>query len=171
MLTGEDAQKYTTERCFDAYMSGSKAISIGGTFLFKEQICAYLFDLPDYDVYYNDSLVDRYSDKDLYLKGEYGIPSYGGYYGPDLGLIEFDFHQPHKENLLVIGESYDNAISDLLASHFNKSYYVDLRAYETDMGEEFNIEKFIKDKDISKVLFIGNIDFYVLDTFMLKGSN
>ena len=171
MLTGEDAQNYTEERCFDAYISGSKATDIGGNLFFKAQLCAYLFALPEHDVYINGSLVDKYSNKDLYLAGKVNVPSYGDYYGSDYGLIEFDFQQPTKTNLLILGESYDNAINDLVASHFNKTYNVDLRAYKTDMGKEFNIAEFIKENDISQVLFIGNIDFYVLDTFMLEGGN
>ena len=56
----------------------------------------------------------------------------------------------------------------MIASHFNKSYCVDLRAYEMDMGHKFEFDKYIFENNITKVLFVGNIDFYVANIFNLE---
>jgi len=94
--------------------------------------------------------------------------SYGKFYGGDEGEVIFDYNNPQAENILIFGESYDNAIIELLAAHFNKTYCVDLRAYEMDLGEKFNFNKYIENNDISKIVFIGNIDFYVMEQFLVE---
>lgn len=165
MVSKEEANSYEKEICLKSIMSGSKASSAGSTDIFTENFCAYQFNLLEHDVFINGTKVDSYGDYKTINKENPDTISYGKYYGWDVGLIEFDYHEPKKENLLIIGESYDNAINELLASHFNKTYNVDLRAYEMDMHEPFDLLKFVKKNDILKVLLIGNIDFAVSDTF------
>lgn len=70
--------------------------------------------------------------------------------------------------MLVIGESYDNAILKLLASHFNKTYSIDLRNYERTFGAKFQFSEYVKDSQIDKVLLIGNIDYFTMSEFMLE---
>lgn len=48
------------------------------------------------------------------VPGELAL-SYGAFYGGDDGEIIFDTGRTDRGNLLVIGESYDNAILKLLA--------------------------------------------------------
>lgn len=163
-----DIIKPKEEICLKNKMSGSKSSSIGGQLVFKEQFCAYKFELPEHSIKINNNIVDSYGFADEYFNGNLNNISYGGFYGGDDGFIEFNYKQPEKENLLIIGESYDNAINELLASHFNKTYNVDLRNYKTDMNKEFNLKEIIKNYDINKILLIGNIDYFVLDTFMIK---
>ncbi len=170
MISNDEPINWKEEKDFGITLSGSKANAIGGKLLFKEPFKAYIFDLPDYDLYINNNKAEQYGNKTAYLNNQVLEASYGDYYGNDIALLEFDFHRPEKENLLIVGESYDNAINDLLASHFNKTYNVDLRAYALDYKEEFNIEEFIKQNDIDKVLLIGNIDYIDSATFMLKGD-
>ena len=71
----------------------------------------------------------------------------------------------------MIGESYDNAINELLASHFNHTYNVDLRNYERENGKPFNLDAFVTEHSIDRILLIGNIDYYVMEEFNLKGGN
>ena len=37
-----------------------------------------------------------------------------------------------------------------------------------DLGEKFNFNKYIENNDISKIVFIGNIDFYVMEQFLVE---
>lgn len=157
-----------SELCLKQKLSGSKAREIGGQLFFKEKFCAYTFELPEHNIRINNQKVESYGDYKKIINSEINEVSYGNFYGGDYGLLEFDYNQPEKENLLIIGESYDNAINEILASHFNKTYNVDLRAYEKDIGEKFNLKKFVNKYNIDNVLLIGNIDFYLSDTFMLS---
>lgn len=147
--------------------SGSKARQIGGDLLFREEFKAYNFNFQEHKTYINNVEVSEYGNTYDYFNNKKQGITYGNFYGGDNGLVEFDYNDPQKQNLLIIGESYDNAINELLASHFNKTYNVDLRAYKSEMGKEFELKKFIKEKDIDKVLLIGNKDYFVLETFML----
>lgn len=148
---------------------GSKANSVGSNIL-KETFYAYKFNFPNFE--------SINGNKD----GDYGTQiqsiaaaskaeietSYGNFYGGDDGEIVFSTGKTERDNILIIGESYDNAILKLLATHFNNTYSVDLRNYEHLKGAKFNFDEFIEQNKIEKVLLIGNIDFYLLDTFNLE---
>ena len=36
------------------------------------------------------------------------------------------------------------------------------------ISEKFKFDEYVKQKSIDKVLFIGNIDYYMLDTFLVE---
>ena len=95
-------------------------------------------------------------------------PTYGSYYGSDSGEIIFDTEADEKDNILIIGESYDNAVLKLLATHFNRTHSIDLRNYEHFMGKKFNFNEYVEENGISKVLFIGNLDFYISSDFTVE---
>ncbi|MGN1310120.1 MAG: WecB/TagA/CpsF family glycosyltransferase [Clostridia bacterium] len=149
-------------------LSGSKASSSGYGRLYSEPFFAYKFNLPEHDTYINGEKTE-YGQEEAYINNEIDDNiSYGSFYGWDDAEIVFDYHNNNKENILIFGESYDNAIIEMIASHFNKSYCVDLRAYEMDMGHKFEFDKYIFENNITKVLFVGNIDFYVANIFNLE---
>lgn len=159
------------EKCLDLYWSGSKAgISIYNKIM-KENFCAYKYDFPNMNILINGKESD-YGHQEEYLNGsKTSNISYGSFYGDDDGEIIFYTENNQKDNLLIIGESYDNAILKLIASHFNKTISIDLRNYEHYMGKEFDFDNYIKKYNINKVLFIGNVDFYSMEQFMIKEGN
>ena len=57
----------------------------------------------------------------------------------------------------------------LLATHFQKTYAVDLRYYSPYMGEEFSLGDYLQKNGIDTVLLIGSIDFFNTDDFILEG--
>ncbi len=119
-----------------------------------------------------NGIKENYGHQEEYLNGKSSEEiSYGAFYGGDDGEIIFDTGNSNKENILVIGESYDNAILKLIASHFNKTISIDLRNYVHCMDKEFNFSEYINDYNIKKVLFIGNVDFYTMEEFKIKGDN
>ena len=110
-----------------------------------------------------------YGDQDAFLDGLRDRPTYGDFYGWDNGEVIFSTGRTDREDLLVIGESYDNAVLKLLASHFDHTYAVDLRYYEAHMGEEFRFSEYVEEHGITQVLLIGNLDYFAMSEFCLEG--
>lgn len=146
--------------------SGSKAT--GAAALFSEPFYAYPYDFPKMEITVNGAAGD-YGAQELFLAGQGGVPSYGSFYGWDAGEATFSTGQTGRENILILGESYDNAVIKMLASHFNNTYAVDLRYYEAYMGEAFSFSSYVEEHDITQVLLIGNIDYFLMDEFLLEG--
>ena len=125
-----------------------------------EQFTVYSFKKLKYTSYINDK-PGNYGSKDSYLNGIYKNNLYANhyalYYGGDFAKVEYDFNNKNKDNLLILATSYSNAINDLIASHFNKTFVIDLRFYKKQYKEDLDINKFIRDNDIDKVLIMGDI--------------
>lgn len=167
----EEILKPKKEMVLENYtLSGSKAAGIGVTGIFTESFPVYQFQYPEMDICIDGEEAEDYGRQQKYIseEGNQENFSYGEFYGWDNAEIIFDTHHTEKENLLVIGESYDNAILKLLASHFEKTYSIDLRNYERTFGSKFQFSKYVKDNQIDKVLLIGNIDYFTMDEFMLE---
>ena len=147
---------------------GSKASKIGSE-SFVEDFYAYDYDYAPLTITVNGEPVEDYGAAREFYAGSDTPVKYGTFYGGDFGEIVFTSEHTDRGNLLVIGESYDNAILKLLASHFDQTFSVDLRAYERDMGAEFSLSAYLEAHDIDKVLLIGNIDFFLKTEFMLRG--
>ncbi|MGN1336992.1 MAG: hypothetical protein ACI4WW_00755 [Candidatus Coprovivens sp.] len=164
LLDVENPIKHKEKRCIEKSYTGSKANTSGASKIYIEDFCAYDYDVPNHKVTVDgkESIYSRFSLQE-------GTPTtYGGYYGWDNAEIIFDYNQPKRENILLIGESYDNAIIELIGSHFNKTYSIDLRHYERTFGKKFNYTKYIKEHNIEKVILIGNIDYFTSETFNLE---
>lgn len=151
----------------DAF-TGSKAFGLGADSL-SEPFFVYRFPFPSLTVTINGAPAENYGSQEYFLSGTAGTPTYGKFYGGDDGEIIFSSGQEGKDDILIIGESFDNAILKLLASHFNNTYSVDLRYYEAYMGEKFSLDDYLARHEIDKVLFIGNLDYYIMPEFMLEG--
>ena len=145
--------------------SGSKAKSYASSF--TEEFAAYRFEFPEMDIQINGTAVEDYGMQEYYLSGQSDAVTYGTFYGGDDGEIVFSTNRPERENILVIGESYDNAILKLLASHYNCTYSIDLRYYEAYTQEPFSLSEYLQEHEIDKVLLIGNIDYYLMSEFMI----
>lgn len=146
--------------------SGSKAT--GAAAAFSETFYAFPMEFPEMDITVNGEPGD-YGNREAFFAGEGGTPSYGGFYGWDAGEVTFSTGRTDRENILILGESYDNAVIKMLASHFNHTYAVDLRYYEAYMGEKFSFSDYVEERGITQVLLIGNIDYYLMDEFRLEG--
>ena len=169
--TKDELIKPEKEMVLEKYkLSGSKAAAIGATGIFTEKFPVYQFQYPKMDIRIDGEEAEDYGQQKKYINGEGDQESfsYAAFYGDDNAEIIFDTHNTEKDNLLVIGESYDNAILKLLASHFNKTYSIDLRNYERTFGAKFQFSEYVKDNQIDKVLLIGNIDYFTMSEFMLE---
>ena len=165
LLNVKNTLEHGEVQCKTNSFSGSKSGAGAALSIYNEDMCIYKFDLPKHTIKINGKEADYYSATDI---SQLESISYATAYGDDYAEIIFDYNQKKKDNILLIGESYDNAILELIASHYNKTYSIDLRHYERTFGEKFNYTKYIKDNDIDKVIFIGNIDFFVSDVFNVE---
>jgi len=117
------------------------------------------FDMPEMEVRVHGAEHQGRNKREQYKAGNYDAAQfanhYASFFGSDYGLIEYTC-KTGSASLLVLSDSYDNCIEPLLASHFQHSYFVDLRHYSQDVGDEFMIDEFIEQNAISDVLFVGN---------------
>lgn len=150
--------------------SGSKAGSSGMRGVFTEEFAACRFEFPEMEITINGEPAQDYGRQEAYFSGVETEPlSYGNFYGGDFGEVIFDTGREDRENILILGESFDNAILKLLASHFGRTYSVDLRNYEREMGQAFAFSQYVEQNQIGTVLLIGNCDYYTMPEFMLEG--
>lgn len=151
----------------DTSLSGAKAFIVGAGDLFTEPFTYYTFPLPPLTTTVNGVPSDGYGSADKFISGTTDkVLSYGAFYGGDCGELILDTGNTKKENLLVIGDSFDNAILKLLASHFNITYSLDPRYYEPWTEGTFSLGAYLRSHNISKVLMIGGVEYYMMDTFL-----
>lgn len=146
--------------------SGSKAAGTGIEG-FHEMFSAYEFEFPKMDILYNGEPVADYGLQSSEYPAD-KVVSYGTFYGDDAGELVFDTHQDERENLLILGDSNDNAIVKLLASHFHRTHAVDLRNYEKFLGKPFALRSYLEENHISKVLLIGINSYFTSSDFALE---
>ena len=166
---GEAALVPQEEVTLKGQLTGSKAT--GALAAFSEDMTVYRYDYPSMTVTINGQPADDYGNQQAFLDGAGGTPSYGLFYGSDNGETTFDTGTQGRGNLLVVGESFDNAILKLLASHYDRTFSVDLRYYEAHLGIPFDLEAYLAEHAIDTVLLIGNIDYFVTEDFMLGGAD
>ena len=140
-----------------------------GTTGMGEAVTMYRFEFPSLTFRRNGSDAEDYGAQNLYLSGQGGEPAYGDIYGGDDGEVIISGGKPGGGSVLLIGESFDNALLKLLACHFDSLYAVDLRYYSAYMGEDFRLSSYLEEHDIGKVLLIGSDTYFMMDTFLLEG--
>jgi len=147
-------------------ITGSKAAACGAHQL-TEKFCAYRYDFPAMTVTLDGAPAADYGQQEAFFNGEGGVLSYSAFYGGDNGEVILDTGSP-GENLLILGESYDNAVLKLLACHFGRTHAVDLRYYEPLMGQPFRLADYVQTHNIDRVLLMGNIDYFTMNDFALE---
>ena len=129
-----------------------------------DEFWAYKYDLPKHTTIINRKnteygLYKKINSNKNYKFIEYDNP-YAIYYGADYGEIIYDYQNKEKENILILSNSYSNPVNKLIAAHFNKTYIVDNRHYKNDLGVEFNIDEYIENNNINKILILANLSAY-----------
>lgn len=163
MIAPKDKIKKPVEevRFDDISFFGSQA-RIARFFDFEDIVSVYKFDLAKHETYV-DGEEKSYGDKDCFFEHKYEtddyINFYAEFYGDDYGEIIFNFNKPKKDNLLIISNSFSNAVNELIASHFNKTYVLDGRHYYNYTKEVIDLMEYIKKNDIDKVLYIMDYSF------------
>lgn len=110
--------------------------------------------IPPHDLIESGQKVDN-NRRSIYFEGKYStipyINHYNAFYGEVADLIEYDFQNTSDRNLLIIGSSYQNSLDPLLASHYDKTYCVDLRYYT-----DFSLSAFLSEHEVDDILIIGD---------------
>ena len=124
----------------------------------------YRFEgLPEYSCSINgDRSSGKYGKMEKFFKGNHQKIAdnyYAQYYGGDPAELVIDTHQPDKPNLLLISNSYDNALIHLLTKHYNVICSLDTRYYESTFKKTANIPKIIQKYAINHVVMLGDILF------------
>lgn len=125
---------------------------------YSDNFTMYQFNFPRHTTHANEIKLDDYGRADDFFAHNYTYNQYdnyyGLYYGSDYAEVELNYDNPGAGNLLIISNSFDNAILKLLASHFNRTYSVDLRRYEAAYNQEFILSDYVKKRDIDQVLVL-----------------
>lgn len=141
--------------------SGSKTASAGIKDVYWEDFPVYRFDYPEMEITAKSGPLADYGQLEECLAGQLEKADYGICYGGDLDAVVFDTGRKDREDILIIGDSYDNAILKLVASHFHKTHSIDLR-----YNDDFSFSQYVRENPVDKVLFIGNMDYYVMEEFL-----
>lgn len=151
--------KLEEEICFEGVsFTGSKARKAGLNNQ-KEPFCVFKTTLPSHRTYVNGELKDYGHKRDYFnnqILGRNSANHYNRFYASEKGEVIYDYKQPEKPNLLMLVDSYADPVQEILASHFNKTYVVDLRSYNS----EFNYKSYLQKNKISYTLFFGNAEAY-----------
>ena len=138
------------------WWSGSKAAAIGFR-EYKEVFPVCKYEYPPMEIFVNGEPTEELEPQEAFFSGEMESISYGDYYGGIEGEVILDTNRPERKNILLLGDSFDNAIRKLTASHFNRTFSVDVRTYEEDMGEPFSLTAYVQKNDIDIVVYDGDI--------------
>jgi hypothetical protein len=115
-----------------------------------------IVDFPTYEMKVNDQLIEQ-NQRQTYFEGNYSNVPYTNHYNEFYGYVtnytEYTFENDSNRNLLFIGSSYRYALDPLVASHYKKTYCVDLR-YFTD----FSLSEFLAEHEVDDILIIGDND-------------
>ena len=138
---------------------------------FKDDFYVYEFDMPEFTITIGGKESKLGRDADWINKAKEGNDSskvlYADYYGGDIG--EIILHNPEGEgSLLMFGNSYDNAVIKLLASHYEYTYSIDLRYYSKVTGKNFVFDNYVSDHPVDDVLVMGNAYYYMQSPFIIN---
>ena len=113
------------------------------------------FKLPEYKTFIN-GYPETYGRRDQYLSGNFTkdkyFSHYEGFYGSWKKLIAYEFDNTSDRNLLLISSSHARMNQVLIASHYKKTYVIDLRSQD---AKTISIKKLVSDYQIDDVLFMG----------------
>ena len=124
----------------------------------------YSFDYKEHATYLNGE-IGLYTNTNRKIKEKYSN-FYQVIYGGDGYDLLYNFDEPEKDNLLIIATSFSNPINEMIASHFNKTYVIDLRTMRNGNDSPVNLKEYVRWHDIDKVLVIVSTD--VMDNAQLK---
>lgn len=139
--------------------NGSKSVSTGCTYCY-DRMSAYRFDFPPLAFHIGGVELPDYGDLNTVMNSSQETVSYGEVYGEDFGGLIISSGNEHGERLLVVGDSFDNAVLKLLSCHFAELHSVDPRYFPVQTGKLFDLSDYVEENDIDKVLFIGNNVFF-----------
>ena len=117
-----------------------------------------IVDLPPYRSFI-DGEEQPVGNRQEYLSGNFERELYANHYAQYYGFVEdqitFEFDNGSNRNLLIIGNSYTQAVQLFIAAHYHLTYIVNFRE-----NSDFNRGNFLKDHQVDDVLILGDILTY-----------
>lgn len=114
---------------------------------------AYRFTLREHDTFVGGNIAQIGLEEE-YAAGrivrDIDFTHQFSYYGGQSEIVEFDFYQPDQPNLLLISDSQGRPSRKILASHFNRTVFLDDVQYR-----ELDIQQIIEENQIGVILFMG----------------
>lgn len=120
----------------------------------------------DYSVTINgDEPESKFKPRSMRYEKDYEFFDYYiHYFDGQYGLVQYEFDNDSKDNLLMFSDSYSWQIDYLIASHYKNTYVVNLR-YDDYANGKFDYKKFVEDNDISDVLFLYEGSATIFDQY------
>jgi hypothetical protein len=160
------------ENCFDDLEFYGTFGSRTGFVTEPSPFCMYEFDLPVYEYAIDGQNVIEYNHRGDYSQGNITRDPFMYHYNEVYGYDDFAklaIINTEKENgkLLIIGDSYFRSVLPNISSHFKYTYFYDIRKlYTTSDFGTVNLNKFINENGIEKVIYAYSIEYYFLpDTY------
>ncbi len=160
-----------SESCFDVEFFGSLSLNSNGLYG-SESFCDYNLTSPrNFTTTVNGEVKDvgEY-EKFIENMESWNEYIYEGYHGLNNQTVQYDsLDEKNDVNLLVIGDSFSNAITDDLALHFNKLYKIDPRQFidENDQyNTTFSLDDFLSNNDVDAILFLQYYESVFFDSRM-----
>ena len=145
--------RFTRPACY----RGTRAAGVEG--IAAEDFTVNLYDVPEMRFTVAGESIPAYGAQEGFVSGALESVSYGSVFGGDYGELLIDTGKA-GENLLILGDSYDNAIVTPLAAGFSRTWCVDLRAYAAQTGHGFDMADYLREKEIDRVLLVAGIDYF-----------
>ena len=154
------------EICFDELDFQGSSARLTAYFDTHETFCAYQMPEDSNITVMINGLAGSYGQEQEYFNHEYdaekGASHYGSFYGGDNGEVLF-INPENEGNLLVLGNSFDNAVVKLLSHHYHEVRVIDWRYYEAETGQPFDLTETGRMMEADQVLFIGDNWFFKID--------
>lgn len=130
---------------------GSIAKSTAGKDIYDKFM--YIDFNGNYDAKVNGLENIKYKPKEIKESKNIYYDYYVSFYNGMFGEVCFDYHNEQLDNLLIISDSYAWQIDEIIASHFNKTFVVNVR-YDDFINGSLNYSDFVKKNNITKVLVL-----------------
>jgi len=141
----------------DATFYGSFSTRIGHS---KEpsEFCFFDFTYPEMTYVVDGVKMNPLDGLNRYLNNNYSRDKFSYHYGltaAEPGTFKhFYTGNEDKENILFVVDSFARPVTNLLASHFNNSYFIAPRDYYWKNNELFDYDDFLINNDVDKVVFM-----------------
>lgn len=139
-----------------------------------DTLCDFVFNLPKPEITLNGNPISEYGNRALLTSENSGTNHsstlYKEVFGTDSAEVIYEYTNDNRLNALIISDSYSNAIKPVLASHFNKTIFIDMRHYFHEYGDYFNLSDYISKHDIDFILYLGGFFTTTMDESYIINS-
>jgi hypothetical protein len=125
-----------------------------------------LFDYPKMSIRVNGETQKEYGNLRTYLAGdesqEKGFDHYNYLYQKREAFIEIDTGRSDRGNILIVSDSMSNPVRQLIASHFQRTVFVNLERMSED-NLDFGLREYIADGNFDQVVFLLSTENILLN--------